>query len=117
MRTHYLWLPFIPAYFGFTPKGAMQSAWMYCIYFVLPTEILYDAETGKPTKATRSDALHSMWVLLHTYIFNTLLFSFLCHTDYLPFGATKAGRLDESTTLLNYFDPRHLGNCYFLACE
>ena len=90
---------------------------MYCAYFVLPTEIVFDDKTGKPSKATRNDMLHSVWVLLHTYAFNTLLLSFLCHTDYLPFGATKAGRLDETATFLDYFDPRHLGNCYFLARE
>lgn len=105
----------IAAYFGFTPNGAKLSAWMYCIYFALPVEIVYDEKTGRPVKSTRRDVLHSIWVLVHTYIFNTLLFSFLCHHDYFPFGPTKAERFDERAELFDYFDPRHLGNCFFLG--
>ena len=92
----------------------MQSAWMYSIYFSLPVEIVYSS-TGKPVKATRNDALHSLWMLLHTFVFNTLFLSFLCHTDYLPFGSTAAERFDERPSLLDYLDPKHLGNCFFLG--
>jgi hypothetical protein len=106
-----------PAYFGFTPKGARQQSWIYCIYFILPAEIIYDEKTGRPTKATRSDALHCLWVIMHTFVFNTVLFSILCHYDYLPFGQTKAGRYNESAALLDYFNLRHLGNCYLLGRE
>lgn len=88
---------------------------MYCFYFALPAEIVYDEKTRKPVKSTKKDALHSIWVLIHTYMFNTLLLSFLCHHDYLPFGPTKAGRFDEKAELLDYFDPVHLGNCFFLG--
>jgi hypothetical protein len=105
------------AYFGFTPEGAKRSALMYCIYFVLPVDIVYDAKCQKPVKATRNDVLHKLWFLVSTFVFNVLLLAILCHTDYLPFGPTNAGRYDRSTLLRDYFDPRHLGNCFFLGCE
>jgi hypothetical protein len=108
-------LRIVEAFFGSTPKGALQSAKAFCIYFILPAEIVYDEKTTNPAKASKKDALHSIWVLMHTYVFNTLFFSFLCHMDYLPFGPTRAGRYDERATLQDYFDPRHLGNCYLLA--
>ena len=101
------------AYFGYTPRGAKQSPWMYTIYFSLPVEILYSS-TGKPVKATKSDAFHSLWMLLHTFVFYMLFLSFLC-MDYLPFGSTVAKRFDERASLLDYLDPRHIGNCFFLG--
>ena len=111
----HFWFFSFPAYFGFTPKGALQNAKAYCIYFILPAEIVYNKKTANPVKTSKRDILHIIWVLVHTYVFNTLLFSFLCHMDYLPFGPTRAGRYDERATLQDYFDPKHLGNCYFLA--
>ena len=54
---------------------------------------------------------------MHTFVFNTVLFSIICHYDYLPFGPTKAGGYDESAALLDYFNLHHLGNCYLLGRE
>jgi len=90
---------------------------MYALYYSLPAELIFDKKTSKPVKATSRDKIYSVWRVLYLLVLTTLLLSFLCHFDYMPFGPTKAGRFDERAALKDYLDPRHLGNCFAIARE
>jgi hypothetical protein len=72
-------------------------------YYIFPGEILFDAETSLPQKTTRKDIIKNFLRLLRSVVTTSLLYSFLSHFDYTPFGRGKR----------HYFHPKHLGNCYF----
>jgi hypothetical protein len=93
------------AYFGYTPDGASKSLKMYTTYYIFPGEILFDAKTSLPLKATRKDLIQNFWRVLRAVIVNSLLYSFLSHFDYTPFGRERR----------HYLHPNHLGNCFFVA--
>eukprot|EP00985_Skeletonema_marinoi_P017905 scaffold9914_cov142-Skeletonema_marinoi.AAC.2 len=95
----------LEAYFGYAPDGATKSLGMYVTYYLFPGEILFDAKTSMPLKATRKDIFQNFWRLFRAVIVNSLLYSFMSHFDYTPFG-------QESR---HHLHPKHLGNCFFIA--
>ena len=105
------------AYFGTPPEGTTKSCWIFCAYYTLPLEIRFDSKTSKPLRSNMKGSLISVRNYAIASLFNSLFFSFLCHFEYKPFGITKAGRFDEKVALLDYFDPRFLGNCFFHGRE
>lgn len=90
---------------GYAPHGATKSLGMYVTYYTFPGEILFDPKTSMPLKATRKDTIRNFTRLLRAIIVNSLLFSFLSHFDYTPFGRESR----------HYLHPKHIGNCFFIA--
>ena len=101
------------AYFGTPPEGATNSVWIYCAYYSLPLEMSFDPKTSEPLKSNMKDALICVWKYIVSTFVNSLFFSYMLHVEYTPFGITKAGRFDEEAAILDFFDPRFLGNCFF----
>lgn len=79
--------------------------------------LVFDEKTHKPVKATRRDAICSIWRVMYAQFLFTLLMAYMGHYNYLPFGITKAGRLGENAAITDYLNPRHLGNCFFFCRE
>lgn len=95
----------LEAYFAYTPHGATKSLGMYVSYYIFPGEIIYDANTSMPVKARRKDIIYNFSRLLRVLVANSLLYSFMSHFDYTPFGRESR----------HYLHPKHLGNCFFVA--
>eukprot|EP01082_Thalassiosira_pseudonana_P015071 g13379.t1 g13379 contig8:554464-557723(-) len=105
----------LEATFGFVPKGATSSLGMYCVYFSMPTEILFDEKTDKPILATRGDMVDSTKNVLLSAVRIITLCSVLSPFSYKPFGETNAGAFHDEIILGDYLDLRHLGNCFAIA--
>jgi hypothetical protein len=105
----------LEAVFGFVPSGACTSLRMYSQYFSVPSELVFDKESGKPAVATISDYVESTKNVMLSILRICILVSFLSHYNYLPFGDTNAGEFFDGVDFTNHLSLRHLGNCFFIA--
>mmetsp|Transcript_19077 Transcript_19077/g.41302 ORF Transcript_19077/g.41302 Transcript_19077/m.41302 type:complete len:476 (+) Transcript_19077:62-1489(+) len=104
----------LEAIFGFIPTGAKSSWGIYCTYFALPFDMIFD-ENNLPVMATKRDILNGQINVVKTVSCIIMLCSFLSPYDYKPFGETNAGEFNERIVLRDYLDARHLGNGFAIA--
>lgn len=104
----------LEAVFGFVPVGAKSSLKMYCQYFTVPSELVFNWESGEPELASMADYIDSAKNVLLSVLRMCALVSFLSHYNYIPFGGTDAGEFFEGVHL-KHLQPRHLANCFFIA--
>jgi len=105
----------LEAIFGFVPTGAKSSLGVYCTYFSLPFDMMFDEETFKPIMATKRDILNGQINVVKAVTCLCMLCSILSPYDYAPFGETNAGEFHERIVMRDYLDARHLGNCFAIA--
>lgn len=89
---------------------------MYRTYFSLPVEMLFDKDS-KPIPATRKDVMDGSKNVVAAITFLMLFCSILSPYNYVPFGKTNAGDFNEQIVITDYFNARHLGNCFAIACK
>ena len=104
----------LEAVFGFVPVGAKSSFKVYCQYFSVPTELVFNKESGEPEFATMADYIDSAKNVVLSVLRICALVSFLSYYNYTPFGDTSAGEFFDGVHL-KHLQPRHLGNCFFIA--
>lgn len=104
----------LEAIFGFVPAGATTSLKMYCQYFSVPSELVFDKESGKPIVAALKDYVESAINAVLSLLRITVLVSYLSHYNYKPFGDTNAGEYFDGVEI-KHLSLRHLGNCFFIA--
>ena len=107
----------LKAIFGFIPTGAKASFGVYCTYFSLLFDMIFDENTCKPVKCNKRDIWNDQIALVKAVTCTIMLCSMLSPYDYKPFGETNAGEFQEGINLRDYWDMRHLVNGLAIGCE
>jgi len=103
----------LEAIFDFVPPGAKSSLSIYCTYFSLPFDMMFDGI--KPVMATRKEIRDGQINVVKAVMCIGALCTILTPFGYKPFGDTNAGEFHESIVFSDYLDMKHLGNCFAIA--
>ena len=105
----------LEALFGFVPSGVTSSLKLYCQYFSVPSELVFDKQSDKPVVATLQDYIDCATNVILSVLRIGMLVSFLSQYNYKPFGDMDAGEFFDGVNFAKHLHPRHLANCFFTA--
>ena len=95
------------------PPAVEHTLHNYCLYYASIIEIDFDEKTRKPIKATLTDVTEMLKEFLKLLCLLGGLFSIVHVNGYAPFGVTEK----YGSGFAGFFEPRHLANNFFVACE
>ena len=103
----------IKAMHNTSPAGVETSLKNYCLYYSSIIELEFNSKTNKHLMSTAKDVIEKATEFLMLLCVLGLVYSVVEITGYAPFGEPT----QNGNGFPRLFEPRHLANNCFMACE